>query len=336
LKCQLTVKPMNIVVKLNVSLCMPQKGLVLKSTGKWYIVQCDGEEPIACRIRGKLRLEGLVATNPIAVGDWVLMADERDEEGKGIITEISPRTNYLVRKSTNLSKQVQILAANVDRAYLVVTLKAPFTQPAFIDRFLVAAESFRIPVSLLFNKTDLYGQKEQTKLVELTEIYTNIGYPCHHVSLIQDADLGWLRDEIHGRSVIIAGHSGVGKSTLVNALDPSIDLRIGEISKAHKQGQHTTTFAEMHALSSGGYIIDTPGIRAFGLIDLEKQHLAHYFPEMRKRMEGCKFHNCLHKNEPGCAVISALESGEIAELRYRHYLEMLEEDQAETYRKNNY
>jgi ribosome biogenesis GTPase len=315
---------------------MPQEGLVLKSTGKWYLVQCENQEPIACRIRGKLRLEGLVATNPIAVGDVVMLADERDEESKGIITEILPRSNYLVRKSTNLSKQVQILAANVDRAYLVVTLKAPFTQPAFIDRFLVAAESFRIPVSILFNKTDLYGQKEQDKQLDLTKVYTKLGYSCHAITLVQDSNLDWLREEIYGNKVIIAGHSGVGKSTLVNALDPDIHLRIGEISKAHQQGQHTTTFAEMYPLSSGGYIIDTPGIRAFGLIDLEKQHLAHYFPEMRKRMEDCKFHNCMHKNEPGCAVLSALENGEIAEIRYRHYLEMLEEDQTEAYRKNIY
>jgi ribosome biogenesis GTPase len=315
---------------------MPQEGLVLKSTGKWYLVQCENQEPIACRIRGKLRLEGLVATNPIAVGDVVMLADERDEESKGIITEILPRSNYLVRKSTNLSKQVQILAANVDRAYLVVTLKAPFTQPAFIDRFLVAAESFRIPVSILFNKTDLYGQKEQDKQLDLTQVYTKLGYSCHAITLVQDSNLDWLREEIYGNKVIIAGHSGVGKSTLVNALDPDIHLRIGEISKAHQQGQHTTTFAEMYPLSSGGYIIDTPGIRAFGLIDLEKQHLAHYFPEMRKRMEDCKFHNCMHKNEPGCAVLSALENGEIAEIRYRHYLEMLEEDQTEAYRKNIY
>lgn len=315
---------------------MPMTGKVRKSTGKWYTVELPNGDLVNCRIRGRLRLDGLRTTNPIAVGDVVMLDEERDEEGKMTINDFENRSNYIVRKSTNLSKQMQILAANVDRAYLVVTLRSPVTQLAFIDRFLVAAESFRIPVTILFNKIDLYSDKDLLEVDRLIEMYTQIGYPCHKIKAEDPSTVQFLIEEIKGKQVIISGHSGVGKSTLVNSIDPELDLRTGEISQAHLQGQHTTTFAEMHKLSSGGYIIDTPGIRAFGIVDLEKEHLSHYFPEMRSLIGACKFHNCLHMNEPKCAVKEAVENGEIETSRYNTYLQLMNEDENEVYRKNIY
>lgn len=312
------------------------KGIVLKSTGKWYTVELEDGSIVSCRIRGKLRLSGLSTTNPIAVGDIVLVDENTDEEGKRNITDFEERTNYIVRKSTNLSKQMQILAANIDRAYLLVTTKSPVTHLAFIDRFLVSAESFRIPVTILFNKIDQYTKTELEYIDELCRMYEEIGYPCYKISAEKKENIDFLRDEIKGHQVMISGHSGVGKSTLVNALDPSLDLRTGEISQAHLQGQHTTTFAEMHKLSSGGYIIDTPGIRAFGVIDLDKEVISHYFPEMRNLIGECKFHNCQHLNEPKCAVKLAVENGKIAESRYNTYLQLIQEDGDEVYRKNIY
>jgi ribosome biogenesis GTPase len=315
---------------------MSTEGIVLKSTGKWYIVQLTDGAIVNCRIRGKFRLSGLSTTNPVAVGDHVQVNDQVDEEGNRTINGITERRNYIVRKSTNLSKQMQILAANVDRAYLMATLRNPVTQLAFIDRFLVAAESFRIPTTLLFNKVDVYTEKELKKLAELTELYTEIGYPCHAISALAENTVSFLRDEIKGKQVMISGHSGVGKSSLVNALDSTLDLQTGEISQAHLQGQHTTTFAEMHELASGGFIIDTPGIRAFGIIDLEKEHFAHYFPEMRALLGSCKFHNCLHLQEPKCAVKQAVEDGEIAQSRYATYVQLMIEDASDVYRRNSF
>lgn len=312
------------------------KGVVLKSTGKWYTVELEDGSIVSCRIRGKLRLSGLSTTNPIAVGDIVLVDDNTDEEGKRNITDFEERSNYIVRKSTNLSKQMQILAANIDRAYLLVTTKSPVTHLAFIDRFLVSAESFRIPVTILFNKIDQYTTEELDYIEDLCGLYESIGYPCYKISAEKKENIDFLRNEIKGQQVMISGHSGVGKSTLVNALDATLDLRTGEISQAHLQGQHTTTFAEMHKLSSGGYIIDTPGIRAFGVIDLDKEVISHYFPEMRALIGECKFHNCQHLNEPKCAVKQAVENGEISESRYNTYLQLIQEDSDEVYRKNIY
>lgn len=312
------------------------KGRVLKSTGKWYIVEQEDGTVVSCRIRGKIRLEGLSTTNPVSVGDVVVLADEVDTEGNRVITEIEKRTNYIVRKSTNLSKQMQILAANIDRAYLVVTIKNPVTHLAFIDRFLVSAESFRIPATILFNKVDLYDEDELEYTNALAFMYNSIGYETKLISAENPESVEFLKEEIKGKQVMISGHSGVGKSTLVNSLDPSLDLRTGGISDAHLQGKHTTTFAEMHQLSSGGYIIDTPGIRAFGIIEIEKEHISHYFPEMRERLNECKFHNCKHLNEPKCAVKLAVEEGEIFESRYQTYHQLMMEDQSEVYRKSEH
>lgn len=315
---------------------MSLTGKVLKSTGKWYIVELDNGEIVNCRIRGKFRLDGLRTTNPIAVGDRVTIHEKLDEEGNRTILDYEERRNYIVRKSTNLSKQMQILAANVDCAYLLVTVSSPVTHLAFIDRFLVAAESFRIPTTLLFSKIDTYNEDELEYVDALCDLYSRIGYPCHQISAENNTNIDFLRTEISDKQVMISGHSGVGKSTLVNALDPLLDLKTGEISQAHQQGQHTTTFAEMHKLTSGGYIIDTPGIRAFGIVNLDKEVISHYFPEMRALIGACKFHNCQHLNEPKCAVKNAVESGEISESRYQTYLQLMTEDENEVHRKKEF
>lgn len=312
------------------------KGKVLKSTGKWYIVELPDGSIVNCRIRGKIRLEGLNTTNPVAAGDNVILTDEIDGEGNRTISSIEKRTNYIVRKSTNLSKQMQILAANIDRAYLVVTIKNPVTHLAFIDRFLVSAESFRIPTTILFNKIDIYDDDELEYAKALAFMYKEIGYETHLINAEKPESIQFLIEEINGKQVMISGHSGVGKSTLVNGLDPSLSLRTGEISDVHLQGKHTTTFAEMHQLASGGYIIDTPGIRAFGIIEIEKEHISHYFPEMRERLNQCKFHNCKHLNEPKCAVKVAVEAGEIYESRYHTYHQLMTEDSSEVYRKSEF
>lgn len=313
------------------------QGLVIKSTGKWYKVLLDSGLTVNATITGKYRLQGIKTTNPIAAGDLVqLIIKNSGDDNHYIIQSIEDRKNYLVRKSTNLSKQMQIIAANIDRVYLIATLKSPVTQIAFIDRFLVAAESFRIPTTILFNKTDLYNSPETEQLKALTSIYSEIGYPCHSIVAEEEQSVSFLKEEIKNQKVMISGNSGVGKTTLVNTLDPELKLRVGEISTAHEQGKHTTTFAEMHPLNSGGYIIDTPGIRAFGLIDLEKEHYAHYFPEMRELLGKCKFHNCQHLEEPSCAIKEAVENGGIYESRYISYLQLMNEDKGDPYRRNEF
>jgi ribosome biogenesis GTPase len=261
---------------------------------------------------------------------------ESDEEGKRIILDFHKRRNYIVRKSTNLSKEKQILAANIDLAYLMVTIHSPVTHLAFIDRFLVTAESFRIPTKIIFNKIDQYSADELEYIDALIYMYSTIGYASEKISATEPESVERLKQEINGKQVMISGHSGVGKSTLINTMDPTLDLRTQAISEAHKQGQHTTTFAEMHALKSGGYIIDTPGIRAFGIIELDKAVLSHYFPEMRALLNECRFNNCKHLNEPGCAVKKAVEEGTIYESRYATYVQLMEEDENEVYRKGGY
>ena len=313
------------------------RGLVMKSTGKWYRVLLDSGNTVNATIKGKLRLKGIKTTNPIAAGDFVqLINNKSGDEDHYIIQSIEDRKNYLVRKSTNLSKQMQIIAANIDRVYLIATLKSPVTQIAFIDRFLVAAESFRIPTTILFNKTDLYSSTEINELKNLENLYSNIGYSCHRIIAQNKDTISFLIEEIKNQKVMISGNSGVGKTTLVNSLDPELKLRVGEISTSHEQGKHTTTFAEMHPIKSGGYIIDTPGIRAFGLVDLEKEHYAHYFPEMRTLLGNCKFHNCLHLEEPSCAIKSAVKNGDIHESRYISYLQLMNEDTQDPYRRNEF
>ena len=317
------------------------QGLVLKSTGKIYNIILENGEIIKATIRGKLRIEGLKTTNPIAAGDRVELTATSDTNSQESqisysIQSILPRKNYIVRKSTNLSKQMQIIAANVDHAYLLVTLKSPVTQIGFIDRFLVSAEAFRIPTTLLFNKIDLFGAEEERLFTELSAIYTSLGYTCHRICAENESQISFLRKELKEKQVMISGNSGVGKTTLVNSLDPTLTLRTGEISKVHEQGKHTTTFAEMHSLASGGYIIDTPGIRAFGVIDLEKEHMAHYFPEMRNLIGACRFHNCLHLNEPNCAVKAAVEKDEISFSRYQSYLDLMYEDPSDPHRRKTF
>ncbi|WP_417265176.1 ribosome small subunit-dependent GTPase A [Brumimicrobium sp.] len=307
-----------------------KKGKVLKSTGKWYLIELENGETLQAGIRGKIRLKGIKSTNPVAAGDEVMISE--NEDGTGVITEILPRHNYIVRKSINLSKQSHILAANVDRAYLLVTLVAPETHLAFIDRFLVAAEAYRIPVTLLFNKMDLYMEEHLPLVDDIMEIYEEIGYPCEKISALNKTNVEFLRDDIKDKQVMIAGHSGTGKSTLINALDSTLDIKTAEISIHHMQGQHTTTFAEMHKLKTGGYIIDTPGVKAFGVVDLDKKVMSHYFPEMRALLNECKFHNCQHLNEPDCAIKEAVEYGEIHPSRYNTYLDLITEDQTQNYR----
>ena len=315
---------------------MSLKGTVLKSTGKWYNVELENGATVKCRIRGKMRLDGLKTTNPITVGDRVNLSDSEDDEGNRIIESFDQRKNYIVRKSTNLSKQQQILAANIDRAYLMVTIHSPITHLAFIDRFLVSAESFRIPTTILFNKVDTCSPDDLEYIDALSFMYEEIGYPCYKISALNKDNIAFLQDDIKGKQVMISGHSGVGKSTLVNAIDPDLQIKTGAISNAHQQGKHTTTFAEMHKLSSGGYIIDTPGIRAFGIVDLDKAVISHYFPEMRELIGACKYNNCLHLKEPNCAVKQAVEDGSIFESRYFTYVQLMEEDENDIHRKNIY
>lgn len=295
------------------------QGVVIKSTGSWYTVLSESGT-IECRIKGVFRIKDIKTTNPIAVGDNVDF--EMEADGRGVIHAIGDRKNYIIRKSINLSKQSHILAANVDQAMLIVTLAFPRTSAGFIDRFLLTAEAYHIPTKIIFNKVDLFlmDEKSMNELNDFIAIYEKIGYKCFKVSAIENIDIEVLRNLTKGKTTLVAGHSGVGKSTLVNAMDSSLDLKVGEISDAHNKGKHTTTFAEMHPLSYGGFIIDTPGIKELGLVDMEKEEIANYFLEMYAIKNQCKFNNCIHINEPKCAVIAAVEKGEVALSRYTSYL----------------
>lgn len=307
-------------------------GVVIKSTGSWYRVQDDSGKLWECKIRGKIRLKGLRSTNPVAVGDRVKF--EETGKGEGVVTQIEPRRNYIVRKSVNLSHRAHIIAANIDQAILVVTLKEPLTLPAFIDRFLVTAEAYHIPAILVFNKVDIYSDDELEYLREFESMYREIGYPGYEVSATSKKGLDDIRDLLRDKVSLLAGHSGVGKSTLVNALDEQLDLKTKTISDAHQTGQHTTTFAEMHPLKFGGYVIDTPGIKGFGLVDFEPHEIAERFPEMRALMSECRFNNCVHVDEPNCAVKAAVEEGKIAWSRYESYLKLYFGDKDDAYRKD--
>jgi ribosome biogenesis GTPase len=301
------------------------KGIVIKSTGSLFLVKLQDGTTVNCGIRGRFRTKGIRATNPVSVGDRVGFAWNEDHKG-GMITSIEERTNYIIRKASNLSKEYQLLATNVDLAWLMVSMILPRTLTPFIDRFLVSAEAYRIPVIILFNKTDLYGTPEVDEMNHLTSVYTSIGYRCMHMSLQTREGVEAVAEEMKGKVSVIAGNSGVGKSTLINVLDPALRLRTGNVSDYHRTGKHTTTFSEMFELSSGIRIIDTPGIRAFGTIDIERDELFHFFPEIFKASKHCHFHNCLHLQEPDCAVKAGVEQGSISESRYINYLMMMEEE----------
>jgi len=301
---------------------MIKKGVVYCSTGSHYRVKSEGQF-YDCRIKGKFRIQGIKSTNPVAVGDKVTF---QIESRAGVITAIEPRQNYIVRKSVNLSKQIHIIASNIDQVFLMITLKTPPTFPAFIDRFLVTAEAYEINTVLVFNKIDLYSAEELEEMRALKSVYQKIGYNCHEVVSTDLSTLGAIQDKMAGKVSMFSGHSGVGKSTLVNTLAPSLDLKTGRISIQHQQGQHTTTFAEMFDLEAEAKIIDTPGIKGFGLVDIEKEELSGYFVEFSVLKENCKFNNCRHTNEPQCAIKTALEQGEIAPSRYKSYLQLLEDD----------
>ena len=305
-----------------------KKGLVIKSTGSWYSVK-DSEtgKLVSCNIRGKLRIQGIKSTNPVAVGDMVEY-DISENYETGVIKNVLDRKNYIVRKSTKLSKQTQILAANIDQAVLMVTIAYPETYTIFIDRFLITAEAYEIPAKIIFNKTDLYNEKQNQYLNELINIYQNVGYECFATSVKNHTNIDKIKSLLKNKISLIAGNSGVGKSSLINLIDPGFDLKTSEISDYHKSGKHTTTFAEMFELSIGGYIIDTPGIRGFGLHDIKNEELFHFFPEIFKISKNCKYHNCTHVHEPGCAIKKAIEEGTVSQLRYENYLNILFDDES--------
>ena len=311
-----------------------KKGLVIKSTGSWYTVKTEDNEIINCRIKGKFRLKDIKTTNPVTVGDSVQL--EIEEDGNGIIAEIDPRKNYIIRKSVNLSKKAHIIASNIDLAFLVITINYPQTYTNFIDRFLVSAEAYHIPTTLIFNKIDLYNQKDLEEMNKLVAIYSNIGYKCIKTSAEKNINIDLVKNEMKNKTSVFSGNSGVGKSTLINLIDSRLNIKTSDISDSHNQGRHTTTFAEMHELTFGGHIIDTPGIKGLGIVDIEKEEIHHYFPEMRKLMNNCKFNNCVHINEPKCAVKDAFEKGEISESRYENYLNLYHGDDVSGFRESLY
>lgn len=301
------------------------EGIVYRSTGSWYSVKTE-KGFFDCRIKGKIRLAGIKSTNPIAVGDRVRFEVDPQNTKQGVIHEILERTNYIIRRSVNLSKQTHIIAANIDQVFLLVTLNNPITTFTFIDRFLVSAQAYRIPVTLLFNKIDSYSEDQKAELRKMATVYSKIGYPTHFISALAGEGIEQLKQQMRGKVSMFSGHSGVGKSTLANAIDSQLDLKTASISSSHAQGQHTTTFAEMYDLESNMRIVDTPGIRGFGVVDMAPDELSDYFPEFLARQSDCKFNNCMHTEEPHCAIKDAVAQAEIAASRYQSYLQLLEED----------
>ena len=299
-----------------------ERGIVFRSTGSWYVVQDSPGENIRCRIKGKMRLKGLRSTNPIAVGDAVQFIKSKD--GTGSIDSIEERRNYIVRKSVNLSKETHIVASNLDRAYLIVTIAKPRTSSGFIDRFLVTAEAYGIPTTIVFNKFDLLSSDKEAMLrqAELEGIYTRAGYETMRVSAESGLGIKEFREELNSGINLLSGHSGVGKSTIINLLIPGLELKTADVSESHSKGKHTTTFAEMFSVPGGGFMIDTPGIKGFGLVTLGKSTLSHHFPEFFTLLHDCKFNNCVHLDEPGCAVKKQVEAGKVSKERYSNYCDM--------------
>ena len=307
------------------------KGLVIKNTGSWYTVRTDDGRDVESKVKGNFRSKEIRSTNPVSVGDRVDI--DINNEGTAFITRIEDRKNYIIRRASNLSKQSHIIAANLDQAMLIVTVNYPITTTVFIDRFLATAEAYSVPVKLVFNKIDRYKGEDKEYLDALINLYTTIGYPCSTLCAKTEEGLDALKAELKDKITLLSGHSGVGKSTIINKLVPGVNLRTGDISEYHNKGMHTTTFSEMIPLPEGGYLIDTPGIKGFGTIEMETAEISHYFPEIFKFSEDCRFNNCSHRHEPGCAVLQALEDHYISESRYKSYLSILEDKEESKYRE---
>jgi len=307
------------------------KGLVVKNTGSWYLVKTDDGRLIETKLKGNFRLKGIKSTNPVAVGDFVFI--EENPEGTAFIYEIDDRKNYIIRRSSNLSKQSHVLAANVDQAFLIATVNYPVTTTTFIDRFLATTEAYRIPAFLFFNKMDKYTGEEKEYVDALIHLYETIGYACYKISALKEENMSFMLSLLTNKTTLFSGHSGVGKSTLINRLIPNRQLKTREISEYHNKGMHTTTFSEMMELPDGGYVIDTPGIKGFGVFDMESAEISHYFPEIFRFSASCRFNNCTHRQEPGCAVLKAVEEHYISESRYRSYLNILDDENEKKYRE---